>query len=100
MFKQSACQMVTQLKSGTTSPTEAVQAAFERIEDVEPHVRALPTLCKDRALAAASALENNASLCDARRNDPNWLAGLPHRNQGPHRCGRGTHNVWLAHIFR
>ncbi len=77
LYKRSARDMVTGLRDGDVSPTEAVLAAFERIESVESSVRAMPTLCKDRALAAARAIESDTSLCNARRNDPAWLAGLP-----------------------
>ncbi|MBT7505147.1 MAG: amidase, partial [Rhodospirillales bacterium] len=77
MYKQTACQMVTQLKAGDISPTQAIEAAFDRIDAVESQVRALPTLCKDRALAAAAALETNTALQNDRRDDPAWLAGLP-----------------------
>jgi len=69
--------MVTQLKAGDISPTQAIEAAFDRIDAVESQVRALPTLCKDRALAAAAALETNTALQNDRRDDPAWLAGLP-----------------------
>jgi amidase len=77
MYKQSACQMVAKLKAGDISPSEAVHAAFARIEAVEPQVHAMPTLCKDRALAAAAAIENDATRQRERRDDPAWLAGLP-----------------------
>lgn len=77
LFKSTACQMVSRLKSGDISPTEAVNSAYERIARVEPDVHAMPTLCPERALAAARKLENDTRTCTDRQNDPTWLAGLP-----------------------
>ncbi|MDD7972929.1 amidase [Roseinatronobacter alkalisoli] len=74
LFKLSAFDLVAKLKSGAVAPTQAVEAAFDRIAAVEDDIRALPTLCKDRALAAARQIEASG---DARKHDPTWLAGLP-----------------------
>ncbi|NIZ13026.1 amidase [Phaeobacter sp. HF9A] len=74
LYKLSAVALVQKLKAGEVTPTEAVNAAFDRIAAVEDDIKALPTLCKDRALAAAKAVE---AMGDVRKDDPSWLAGLP-----------------------
>ena len=64
-----ACEAVEALEKGEVSPAEMLDAAFERIAQVEPHVNALPTLCEDRARDRAAKL--------TRGDAPVWLAGLP-----------------------
>ena len=51
-----------------------LSAAFARIAEVEPTVNAMPTLCEERARAAAKEVTANA-----RQNgsEPGWLGGLP-----------------------
>jgi amidase len=66
-----AHEIVDLLKKKEVSPAELVEAAFSRIEAVEPHVNAVPTMCRDRAEAAAGAI----SVAEA--NEPGWLGGLP-----------------------
>lgn len=51
-----ATAVVERLKSGDLSPLELLDSLSARIESVEPHVNALPTLCLDRARDAAKAL--------------------------------------------
>ncbi|MEL6520295.1 MAG: amidase, partial [Pseudomonadota bacterium] len=75
LWQLTATEMVARLKAREVLPTEAVEAAFARIEQVEPQIHALPTLCRERALAAANRIE--AGLGEDRRDDPTWLAGLP-----------------------
>ena len=65
----SARDAVALLRKGEVSVQEMLQAAFERIETVEPAVNAMPTTCPDRAFAAARALEGDSS-------HRAWLAGL------------------------
>jgi amidase len=65
----SACEVVDKLNAGEVSPKEVLDAALERIGQVEPAINALPTLCADRARDAISKLE--------RGNEDIWLAGLP-----------------------
>ena len=66
-----AHEVVTMLRQGDVSPKELLDAAYERIEAVEPLINATPILCKDRAYAAADSLD------DGEAGDPGWLAGLP-----------------------
>lgn len=66
-----AVEVVGLLKAGKVSPTELLDAAFARIDAVEPAVNATPTQCRDRAYAAAKALDTGAS------DHAGWLAGLP-----------------------
>ena len=65
-----AHELVALLKKGEVSPRDCLDAAFARIEAVEPAINAMPTTCPERAYAAADALEGDSS-------QPGWLAGLP-----------------------
>ncbi|MEO1612329.1 MAG: amidase family protein, partial [Pseudomonadota bacterium] len=69
LCKLTACEAVEALEKGDVSPFEMIDAAFERIAQVEPAINALPTLCEDRARAKAAALRKG--------DDDVWLAGLP-----------------------
>ncbi|NQV45792.1 MAG: amidase [Rhodospirillales bacterium] len=77
LYRLNAADMITRLKSGEVSPTEAAEAAYDRIEQVDGHINAMPTLCRDRALSAAKAIEADTEQKTARKDDPSWLAGLP-----------------------
>ncbi len=70
LCRLSARKAVALLRKGEVSPGELVEAALARIEVVEPDVNALPTVCGDRAIAAAGALEGDADHLA-------WLGGLP-----------------------
>jgi len=66
-----AREAVELLCKGEISPDELLDAAFRRIAEVEPDVNALPTLCEDRARAAAAQLSGGGTGHRA------WLGGLP-----------------------
>lgn len=66
----SAHEAVSLLRRGEIAPDALIAAAMTRIDQVEPEVNALPTLCRARAEATAAAL-------DGPRDHPGWLAGLP-----------------------
>ena len=66
-----AHEVVAMLKRGEISPRDCIDAALARIETVEPAINAIPTICTDRAYAAAEALDSTEA--DA----AGWLAGLP-----------------------
>lgn len=65
-----AHELVSLLQAGEISPGDCLDAAFARIAAVEPAINAMPTICQDRAYAAADALAGN-------KDDPGWLAGVP-----------------------
>ena len=65
-----AHELVALLKKGEVSPRDCLDAAFARIEAVEPAINAMPTTCPERAYAAADNLDGDA-------DQPGWLAGLP-----------------------
>jgi amidase len=67
----SAYDAVQMLKRGEISPVELLDAAFARIENCEPKINALPTLCEERARAAASQIDKSVF------DQPGSLAGLP-----------------------
>ena len=63
--------VVDLLKKREISPVDLLQAARQRTEAVEPHINAMPTVCWDRAAAAAAALDDRAA------DQSGWLGGLP-----------------------
>lgn len=64
-----ACEAVEKLERGEVSPAEMLEAALERIGQVEPAINALPTVCADRARDHIGRLKRGA--------EGPWLAGLP-----------------------
>jgi amidase len=66
-----ARQVVQHLKNGDVSPSELIEAAAQRISEVDGPLNALPTLCLDRARDGAKQLDNLDS------DQPSWLGGLP-----------------------
>lgn len=66
-----AVEAVRLLRAGEVHPTELLDAAFSRIDAVEPAINAMPTLCRERAYEAAGKIDPKSSEL------PNWLAGLP-----------------------
>lgn len=70
-----AHEVVAMLKRGDITPRDCIDAALARIARVEPAINAIPTLCEDRARAAADALESSAG--NGNSNAAGWLAGLP-----------------------
>ncbi len=70
-----ATEAVALLRAGEVSPLELIDAAAARIEQVDPAVNALPTLCLDRARDHAKALLRGERREAA--HERGWLAGLP-----------------------
>ena len=56
LVKLTAREAVERLRAGQITPVELVDAAAERIAEVEPAVNALPTLAVERARAHAERL--------------------------------------------
>lgn len=71
LTRMPAREVVQLLEVGEVSPLELIDAALARIEEVEPQVNALPTLCPERARGKAKALPPRPD------NPRGWLAGLP-----------------------
>ena len=65
-----AHELVALLKSGEVSPRECLDAAYQRIAEVEPAINGMPTICPDRAYAAADTLAGDSA-------QPGWLGGVP-----------------------
>lgn len=65
-----AHELVALLNTGEVSPRDCLDAAFARIAQVEPAINAMPTLCPERAYAAAETLAGNTT-------HPGWLGGVP-----------------------
>ncbi len=86
----SAREVVRLLKAGEVSPVELVEAAYARMEAVEPAVNAVPTRCPERALEAARALEGKARATR--------LGGLPMVVKDLHEVG-GVRTTFGSPIF-
>ena len=71
LIKSGACELVDRLASNEISPLDLVDALEKRIEDVNPHLNALPTLCFDRAR------EHAQSLMQLSMEERGLLCGLP-----------------------
>lgn len=69
--QKEAHEVVDLLKRGEVSPSEVLEATFTRVDQVEPAVNAMPTTCRDRAEQAL------ATLAEADKDHPGYLAGLP-----------------------
>ncbi|MPZ48067.1 MAG: amidase [Dehalococcoidia bacterium] len=68
LIAMDATGVVARLRAGELSPHDLLDALEQRIAEVDPAVNALPTLCFDRARAAADALlrrpiEERGLLC-------------------------------------
>jgi amidase len=74
LVKLTARDAVELLRKGEVTPVEMVDAAAERIAEVEPAVNALPTLAVERAREHAQRLMAAGAPSDAPRG---YLYGLP-----------------------
>jgi amidase len=74
LVKLTARDAVALLRKGEVTPVEMVDAAAERIAEVEPAVNALPTLAIERAREHAQRLMKDGTPSDAPRG---YLYGLP-----------------------
>ena len=75
LVRLTARQAVDLLRKRQVSPLELLDAAEERIKETEPRLNALPTLCLDRARAAARRLMDRWPRED--ETPPGFLHGLP-----------------------
>jgi len=57
-----AVEAVALLRSGQVSSRELVEAALRRIEQVDPQLNALPTVCAERAFGQAEGADRDAPL--------------------------------------
>ncbi len=71
LVQMSAREVVAALKDGQVSPTEAIDAALERIAETDPVINAVPTVCEERARARARQLPPVGP------DDAGYLHGLP-----------------------
>ncbi len=67
LIKKSACEIVALLKTGEISVKDTLEALKTRIEQVDDEINALPTLCFERAQAAAREGDRSNTV----------LAGIP-----------------------
>ncbi len=71
LVKRNARDIVKQLERGEIDPSTLIDASLARIDEVDPVVNAVPTLCVDRAREHAQRLRNQEPT------KRGWLAGLP-----------------------
>ena len=67
LIKKSACEIVALLKAGEISIEDTLDSLEARIDQVDAEINALPTLCFDRAQAAARQGDRSSTV----------LAGIP-----------------------
>ncbi len=67
LIKKSACEIVALLTAGEISIEDTLAALEARIEQVDTEINALPTLCFERAYAAANQVDHSNTV----------LAGIP-----------------------
>jgi len=71
-----ATEAVEKLRAREVSPMEMLEAVLARMDEVEPEINAVPTLCRERAMKRAREIDQalaNGTSC----NDIAMLAGLP-----------------------
>jgi amidase len=71
LYQLSACEMVSRLKSEDISVHDALDSLEQRIQQTDPIINALPTLCFDRARRQADKIESVAV------EQRGMLCGLP-----------------------
>ena len=74
LIRMPAREVVRLLKAHEISPLELIEAALARIQAADPLLNALPTLCPDRARAAAERIMADNTTARAHAG---WLGGLP-----------------------
>lgn len=75
LTRLTAREAIRLIEAGEITPLDLIDAAEQRIAEVEPHINALPTLCLERARDHARRLMRGEG-CEA-KGEPGWLAGLP-----------------------
>src|SRR4051812_12743204 len=75
LCRLTATEAVLRLKRREITPLDLIDAAAQRIAQVEPAINALPTLCLERARAHAERLMRGEGR--EAEGEPGWLAGLP-----------------------
>ena len=75
LLKHSACEIVNFIQKKEISPVDLVEICAHRIEEVEPHLNALPTLSIETAKIRARELANQDFSTTQRHKG--YLAGLP-----------------------
>ena len=74
LIRMTATQIVELLKKKTITPMDLLDASFERIQEVEPKINALPILCFERA---REQVKKGLPEMKVPESHPGWLGGLP-----------------------
>src|SRR5262245_20131484 len=75
LCRLTATEAVLRLRRREITPLDLINAAAQRIADIEPAINALPTLCIERARAHAERLMRGEGR--EAEAEPGWLCGLP-----------------------
>jgi len=75
LWRLTAVEAVSRLRKKEITPLDLVEASAKRMEEVEPAVNAMPTLCLDRARDHARKIM--AGKANEAEGEAGWLAGLP-----------------------
>lgn len=75
LTRLTAREAIRLLEAREITPLDLIDAAEQRIAEVEPQINALPTLCFERARAHARRLMRGEGI--EAKGEPGWLAGLP-----------------------
>ncbi|MBU8872626.1 amidase [Reyranella sp. MMS21-HV4-11] len=75
LWRLTAVEAVSRLRTKEITPLDLVEASARRMEEVEPAVNAMPTLCLDRARDHAKKIM--AGQANEAEGEAGWLAGLP-----------------------
>ena len=75
LWRLTAVEAVSRLRTKEITPLDLVEASAKRMEEVEPAVNAMPTLCLDRARDHARKIM--AGKANEAEGEAGWLAGLP-----------------------
>ena len=75
LIKLTATEIRSKLLQKEIKPSELVQISIDRINEVEPIINAMPTICLERAMEHAKKIEN--SDLSKGQGDPGYLAGIP-----------------------
>ena len=70
-----ATKAIELLRKREITPLDLIDAAADRIAQIEPDINALPTLCLDRARDHAKKMMTDSNA--DRAEEPGTLAGLP-----------------------
>ena len=82
LIKLSATEIRNKLLQKEIKPTELVQISIDRINEVEPIINAMPTICLERAMEHAKKIENTMTTCKQLRSNTNKVRAYIKNSKG------------------